>query len=286
MTQKVIYTEEALSEAVKNSDSVADVMRWFNKRPTGSLHNHISRLIKVYKIDTNHFTFMKNNKLQTKNTRKTAQEILILLTEELSPRVYGNLLTRALREVGVPYKCSGTGCGISDWNNAPITLDVDHIDGNYLNCLQENLRFLCPNCHRQTPTFGRSKESLTEESVKQRTCVCGNTKQRKSKTCTVCYARRKEQFLINQEPNYCSSPNCEKEISIGSKQCSDCYHLSVIGSKRPLTEKIIWPGEEELILLLSQSNYSKVARELKVTDNAVRKRVRSLGYEPKTLKKI
>lgn len=38
-----------------------------------------------------------------------------------------------------------------------ITLDVDHIDGDLHNNTLENLRFLCPNCHRLTPNFaGRS----------------------------------------------------------------------------------------------------------------------------------
>lgn len=53
---------------------------------------------------------------------------------------------------GVEYKCDL--CGIDTWMDAPITLDVDHIDGNYLNNLVDNLRFLCPNCHSQTDTFG------------------------------------------------------------------------------------------------------------------------------------
>lgn len=49
------------------------------------------------------------------------------------------------------YKCSC--CGISEWNNNPITLDVDHIDGNPYNDIPSNLRYLCPNCHSQTPTY-------------------------------------------------------------------------------------------------------------------------------------
>ena len=40
----------------------------------------------------------------------------------------------------------------------PLTLEVDHIDGDYRHNLLGNLRFLCPNCHRQTPEFaGRSR---------------------------------------------------------------------------------------------------------------------------------
>lgn len=48
------------------------------------------------------------------------------------------------------YKCSC--CGISDWLKKPICLDIDHIDGNNKNNFPNNLRLLCPNCHRQAPT--------------------------------------------------------------------------------------------------------------------------------------
>ena len=34
-------------------------------------------------------------------------------------------------------------------------LAVDHVDGDWRNDRAENLRFLCPNCHSQTPTFCR-----------------------------------------------------------------------------------------------------------------------------------
>ena len=64
------------------------------------------------------------------------------------------------------YKCEC--CGIQEWNNSPIVLQVDHINGDPYNNNPENLRLICPNCHSQTDTFaganrgnGRwSKENL------------------------------------------------------------------------------------------------------------------------------
>ena len=45
-------------------------------------------------------------------------------------------------------------CGIANWNNKPIRLWVDHIDGNASNNNPENFRLVCPNCDSQSETFG------------------------------------------------------------------------------------------------------------------------------------
>lgn len=44
-------------------------------------------------------------------------------------------------------------CKISNWNNKPINLECDHIDGNPHNNVESNLRLICPNCHSQTDTY-------------------------------------------------------------------------------------------------------------------------------------
>lgn len=44
-------------------------------------------------------------------------------------------------------------CKNSDWLGKPITLELEHTDGNNKNNTRENLKLLCPNCHSQTPTW-------------------------------------------------------------------------------------------------------------------------------------
>jgi DNA-directed RNA polymerase subunit RPC12/RpoP len=49
------------------------------------------------------------------------------------------------------YKCAE--CNITEYNGLPITLELDHINGNSTDNTEENLRCLCPNCHSQTSTY-------------------------------------------------------------------------------------------------------------------------------------
>ena len=48
-------------------------------------------------------------------------------------------------------------CGNKEWMGLPITLELEHTDGNTYNNDESNLKLLCPNCHSQTPTWRRKK---------------------------------------------------------------------------------------------------------------------------------
>jgi hypothetical protein len=66
--------------------------------------------------------------------------------------------------LGQAYRCESCDVGAS-WNGQRLVLHVDHIDGRFWDCRPENLRFLCPNCHSQTPTYAGKSRSANDAPV-------------------------------------------------------------------------------------------------------------------------
>ena len=59
------------------------------------------------------------------------------------------------------YKCEG--CNRTTWIDLPIPLDSHHIDGNYLNNNDDNLKLMCKNCHAQTDNYGSKNKGNGSE---------------------------------------------------------------------------------------------------------------------------
>lgn len=72
-----------------------------------------------------------------------------------------NILRKTIiQENLIPYKCAI--CGITEWQGKTLSLELDHINGENNDNRLENLRFLCPNCHSQTTTYGSRNQKITE----------------------------------------------------------------------------------------------------------------------------
>lgn len=150
MSATATYTEPMLREAVANSVSMAGVLRYLNLRQAGGTQTYLTAKIKRLGIDTSHFTRQAHNRGKTSPRRKDWQDILVVLPEG-SSRIRTLQLRRAMLDYGFAWECSECGQG-PEWNGKPLVLEIDHIDGNWLDNTPENLRFICANCHSQQET--------------------------------------------------------------------------------------------------------------------------------------
>lgn len=147
-TNKRIKLISRIKEEIPKCYNISDIAFKIYGVRSGNSYHLIKSLIAEHNLTTN---FKKGIKpIHTKiETNK------ILSYDRLNGRRTNAVtLKRALKIKGVDIKKCNI-CGIDSWNNKPINLQVDHINGNCIDNRIDNLRVLCPNCHSQTDTFCR-----------------------------------------------------------------------------------------------------------------------------------
>lgn len=155
------------TKIVNSSKSMMDVMRnfGFDEHEIKRHRNVLTRKIKE-----------KMNDMQMK---VEFAERMLPVQQLRKRRRNGRTLKRKLLKSGVEYSCKICKCanykrGIFGyfkknwyWNGAILKLQVDHINGKH-DCDEdddlENLRFVCPNCHTQTPTFAKNKTTRVKRT--------------------------------------------------------------------------------------------------------------------------
>ncbi len=149
------YTKELLEPIVASSNNYYQVLRKLGKFTGGATWYLVKNKIHEFGIDTSHFVKKqsKGSKWGFGPKRMTVDEIA---SDGKTARVKTKLLRRAMIESGFEHSCSCCGTR-SEWMGSALVLEIDHIDGNWRDCRLSNLRFLCPNCHSQTNTFGNKR---------------------------------------------------------------------------------------------------------------------------------
>lgn len=146
--------KDEFEQLVKSSTRIAEILRAFGLMDKGGNSNTVKRRIAAENIDMSHITLGRgSNKGKYFSKRKTNEELFC----ENSTTKRSVIKRRLLRDNLKPYLCEY--CGLEPhWNGERLTLQLEHKNGIPNDNRLENICFLCPNCHSQTPTYaGKNK---------------------------------------------------------------------------------------------------------------------------------
>lgn len=154
--------EPELRSVLPTAGSYADVMRALGLPVNDANHRRLQREVTRLGLDTTHFRRQARRTVPRPRPRSIAADVLVVRPAG-SARVNRDRLQRALAELGVPYRCETCG-NPGEWLGRPITLQIDHISGDWLDNRRENLRYLCPNCHALTATWCRGARRAQQDA--------------------------------------------------------------------------------------------------------------------------
>lgn len=225
-------------EMISNSTSYSNVARLMGL--SNRVFPNIRERVAYENIDLSHF----------KGIGGVQRPYTDYFHNNYTKRISGKILkTKLLEGKCKEYKCEMCGIG-PEWNNKPLVLQLDHIDGNPLNNQLENLRFVCPICHSQTDTFSVGKTRKENKKI-----IIESSKKKvvyKKRNCSIC------------KKNELNRRNV-------TGHCPDCVH-----KKRRMVER---PSYEELLIEIEELGWSGTGRKYGVSDNAIRKWVKTYQKE-------
>lgn len=144
------YNKESLQKAINESLSIREVLLKFGLRATSGNYGVFYRFIKKNNINTDNL--VGRHKSITGVIRTETTDYLTNSKPISSFKLKERLIKEKIKE----NKCEI--CGLTEWQNKPLSCQLHHIDGNNCNNDINSLIMLCPNCHSQTETFsGRNK---------------------------------------------------------------------------------------------------------------------------------
>ncbi len=181
------WTIQNLIDAINTSKTRKEVLIkiGYGEDVRDKLIKVVVKMAAEMNLDTSHIVGWSKS-AYTPQPKRTLEEVLVKNSPHIaSPN---HIKKRLLKEGILQNEC--VICGISTYNNKPLILQMDHINGDNRDHRLENLRLLCPNCHSQTDTYtGRNCKRIKKAPT---LCSCGKEMFYKALTCRECSYLTKE----------------------------------------------------------------------------------------------
>lgn len=221
-------SKEDFTLLIKNCRTIAEVLNFFGLLNKGGNYRTLKKRLQEENISIAHF--------QPRTIKTKGKLVLQEMLTENSPHSRHNIKKRIMKENLLEYKCAE--CESEPiWNNKPLVLILDHINGISNDYRIENLRFLCPNCNSQTNTFAGKNSHYHVMMVSK------EFKEETPRYCQLC-----GNLLKRNQKCYCSI---------------ECLKLDA--------RRVEWPSREQLEQDINSMNWCAIGRKYGVSDNAVRK---------------
>lgn len=163
--------KEKLKEIIDNSSFISDVFDHTSISPLSGSGNYKSfyKAVEIFSLQNELDALKKRSSLKRKsflsNLALKKGDIDSYLCEN-STKYSKDIKKLIIKNHLIKYECAW--CGLTNtYNGKPLTLQLDHINGINNDNRLENLRFLCPNCHSQTETWGGKNVNKDERAQNQ-----------------------------------------------------------------------------------------------------------------------
>ena len=152
--------KEIMQKIFDESSTKGEILLRLGFSPnSGTMRQKLNERIDIGDIDLTIFNSNNKKLISEKNSKNTAIPLEDILIENSTYTNMTHLKKKLLDNKVMEYKC--VLCGNNGyWNDKPLTLQLDHINGKHNDHRLCNLRFLCPNRHSQTDTYAGKNANI------------------------------------------------------------------------------------------------------------------------------
>ena len=210
-------SDQEFVDLFNKSKSIREILDYFHLSFIGGNYLTVKNRCNQLNLDYSAKCRQGITTMKRKTTKFTLEEIFTSNSKVDRFTVKREILRHNL----IPYICSS--CGQEPfWQNKPLVLILDHINGVNNDHEIRNLRFVCPNCNIQLDTNSGKNSKIKYRSVEHNCSVCGKSVRFRSNMCRACCNVSQQKIdwpsseILRNRVNQSSYAQVARELGVSS----------------------------------------------------------------------